>query len=226
MNIKNIIFDIGGFLADCKTGNWFITNNFFNILDETLIDKELLRESLKKYLYLQTQEPKTEEEEHAMFSNYYYKVLADLNYPNLKKELVDKIADDCVYNDEKFIFYEDVKSNLEKLSKSYNLYIISNGWPSSLRVLKNKGIYNYFKKVYISSMYTTSKEEELFDIFLNNQLEVNPEESLYIDDRRHIIEKAKEYNFKLLLMDRNNKYQDYNIPIIKDMNDIMKLLEK
>lgn len=75
-------------------------------------------------------------------------------------------------------------------------------------------------------MYTTSKEEELFDIFLNNQLEVNPEESLYIDDRRHIIEKAKEYNFKLLLMDRNNKYQDYNIPIIKDMNDIMKLLEK
>lgn len=90
MNIKNIIFDIGGFLADCKTGNWFITNNFFNILDETLIDKELLRESLKKYLYLQTQEPKTEEEEHAMFSNYYYKVLADLNYPNLKKNLLIK----------------------------------------------------------------------------------------------------------------------------------------
>lgn len=226
MIVKNIIFDIGGVLASPKTGNWFITNNFFNILDENLIDKERLNESLKKYLYLQTQEPKTEEEEHAMFSNYYYKVLEYLKYPNLSKEIVNKIADDCVYNDEKFIFYEDVKPILEELSKSYNLYIISNGWPSSLRVLKNKDIYNYFKKVYISSLYTTSKEENLFDIFLNNQQEVKPEESLYIDDRRHIIDKAKEYNFNLLLMDRNNQYQDYNITIIKNMNDIIKLLEK
>ena len=226
MIVKNIIFDIGGVLASPKTGNWLITNNFFNILDENLIDKERLNESLKKYLYLQTQEPKTEEEEHAMFSNYYYKVLEYLKYPNLSKEIVNKIADDCVYNDEKFIFYEDVKPILEELSKSYNLYIISNGWPSSLRVLKNKDIYNYFKKVYISSLYTTSKEENLFDIFLNNQQEVKPEESLYIDDRRHIIDKAKEYNFNLLLMDRNNQYQDYNITIIKNMNDIIKLLEK
>lgn len=226
MIVKNIIFDIGGVLASPKTGNWFITNNFFNILDENLIDKERLNESLKKYLYLRTQEPKTEEEEHAMFSNYYYKVLEYLKYPNLSKEIVNKIADDCVYNDEKFIFYEDVKPILEELSKSYNLYIISNGWPSSLRVLKNKDIYNYFKKVYISSLYTTSKEENLFDIFLNNQQEVKPEESLYIDDRRHIIDKAKEYNFNLLLMDRNNQYQDYNITIIKNMNDIIKLLEK
>lgn len=226
MAITNIIFDIGGVLAKPKTGNWFITNNFFNILDENLIDKERLNESLKKYLYIQTQEPKTEEEEHAMFSNYYYKVLADLSYPNLTKELAAKIADDCVYNDDKFIIYEDVKPVLEELSKSYNLYIISNGWPSSFRVLKNKGFYNYFKKVYISSMYTTSKEEELFDIFLNNQLEVKPEESLYIDDRRHILDKAKEYNFNLLLMDRDNKYQDYNITIIKNMNDILRLLEK
>lgn len=226
MIVKNIIFDIGGVLASPKTGNWFITNNFFNILDENLIDKERLNESLKKYLYLQTQEPKTEEEEHAMFSNYYYKVLEYLKYPNLSKEIVNKIADDCVYNDEKFIFYEDVKPILEELSKSYNLYIISNGWPSSLRVLKNKDIYNYFKKVYISSLYTTSKEENLFDIFLNNQQEVKTEESLYIDDRRHIIDKAKEYNFNLLLMDRNNQYQDYNITIIKNMNDIIKLLEK
>jgi len=39
MNIKNIIFDIGGVLADPKSGNWFITNNFFNIVDEKIIDK-------------------------------------------------------------------------------------------------------------------------------------------------------------------------------------------
>lgn len=224
MTIKNIIFDIGGVLADSKTGNWFITNNFFNIVDKNLLDENKLNESLKKFLYLQTQDPKTEQEEHTMFSNYYYEVLKSLDYPNLTKKLVDKIADDCVYNDEKFIFYEDVKSVLEKLSKSYNLYIISNGWPSSLRVLKNKELDKFFKKIYISSFYSTTKEEKLFDIFLNNQQEVKPEESLYIDDRRHIIDKAEEYSFNLLLMDRSNRYQAYKVPIIKNMNNILDIL--
>ncbi len=226
MKIKNIIFDIGGVLANPKSGNWFITNNFFNIVDEKFIDINKLNDALKKYLYLQNQEPKTEKEEHTMFSNYYYEVLKELSYPNLTKEIVDKIADDCVYNDEKFIFYEDVKPILEELSKYYNLYIISNGWPSSIRVLKNKNIYKYFKEVYISSMYTSSKEENLFDIFLNIQNDVNPTESLYIDDRRHILDKANNYNFNLLLMDRKDKYTEYKFPIIKNMNNIIDILKK
>ena len=72
--MKNIIFDIGGVLAEPKSGHWFITTNFWNILDKNLIDEEKLKMSLKKYLYLQTQKPKTEKDEHEMFSNYYYNV--------------------------------------------------------------------------------------------------------------------------------------------------------
>lgn len=226
MNIKNIIFDIGGVLADPKSGNWFITNNFYEIVDKSLIDEEKLKTSLKKYLNLQTQKPKTEIEEHQMFSNYYYEVLKDINYPNLTKDIADKIADDCVYNDEKFVFYPDVQPVLEKLSQKYNLYIISNGWPSSFRVLNNKGLSKYFKAIYISSMYTTTKEDNLFDIFLDIQKEVNPSNSLYIDDRRHILDKASNYNFNLLLMDRKNVYDVYKYTIIKDMNSIFNYLGK
>ena len=102
-----------------------------------------------------------------MFSNYYCNVLKDINYPNASLDIANKLADDCVYNDDKFIFFDDVYSILEELSKKYNLYIISNGWPSSFRVLKNKGIDKYFKGIIISSMYTTVKEENLFDIFIN-----------------------------------------------------------
>ena len=72
-----------------------------------------------------------------MFLNYYYNVLKEIKYPNCNYELANKLADDCVYNDDKFVFFDDVKPVLEKLSKKYNLYIISNGWPSSFRVLKN-----------------------------------------------------------------------------------------
>ena len=64
MNIKNIIFDIGGVLADPKSGHWFITTNFWNIINKNWVDQEKLKNSLKKHLYLQTQVPKTELEEH------------------------------------------------------------------------------------------------------------------------------------------------------------------
>ena len=223
--IKNIIFDIGGVLAEPKSGHWFITTNFWNILNKNLIDEEKLKISLKKYLYLQTQEPKTEKDEHKMFSNYYCNVLKDINYPNASLDIANKLADDCVYNDDKFIFFDDVYSILEELSKKYNLYIISNGWPSSFRVLKNKGIDKYLKGIIISSMYTTVKEENLFDIFINKYKEVTPSESLYIDDRNHILQKAKEYGFNLLLMDRYKKYEKTQFEIVNNMNDILKILE-
>lgn len=223
--IKNIIFDIGGVLAEPKSVHWFITTNFWNILNKNLIDEEKLKISLKKYLYLQTQEPKTEKDEHKMFSNYYCNVLKDINYPNASLDIANKLADDCVYTDDKFIFFDDVYSILEELSKKYNLYIISNGWPSSFRVLKNKGIDKYFKGIIISSMYTTVKEENLFDIFINKYKEVTPSESLYIDDRNHILQKAKEYGFNLLLMDRYKKYEKTQFEIVNNMNDILKILE-
>lgn len=222
--INNIIFDIGGVLADPKTGHWFITNNFWNIIDKTLIDENKLKDSLKKHLYMQTQQPKNEKEEHQMFTNYYYKVLEDIRYQNLSLEIANKIADDCVYNDDKFIFYDDVTTTLENLATKYNLYIISNGWPSSFRVLRNKKIDKYFKGIVISSMYTTTKEENLFNIFLE-KYGVNPEESLFIDDRRHILDRANQYNFHLLLMDRKNIYKDENYKIINQMSDILEVLK-
>ncbi len=226
MKIKNIIFDVGGVLADPKSGHWFITPNFWNILDKKYIEEEMLNDSLKKYSYLQTQEPKTELEEHKMFSDYYYQVLKEINYPNINKNISDKIADDCVYNDDKFIFYDDVNKTLKQLSKQYNLYIISNGWPSSFRVLKNKNIDFYFKDIFISSMQSTIKEEKLFDIFLTEHQNVKPKESLYIDDRIHVLDKAKEYGFELLLMDRKNINMECKYNKITRVDEIESIIQK
>lgn len=222
--IQNIIFDIGGVLAYPQSGNWFITPNFWKIIEKQKIEEEELQKALKKYLYLQTQEPKTEEEEYQMFSNYYDKVLKEINYPQETKELSNKLAEDCVYNDDKFIIYEDVLPVLKELSSKYNLYIISNGWPSSIRVLKNKKIETYFKKIYISSFFSSTKEENLFDIFIKENKEIIPENTLFIDDRRHIIDKAEEYHIQSILMDRENKYEETKYKTIKTLYEIKKVV--
>lgn len=222
--IQNIIFDIGGVLAYPQSGNWFITPNFWEIIEKQKIEEEELQKALKKYLYLQTQEPKTEEEEYQMFSNYYDKVLKEINYPQETKEFSNKLAEDCVYNDDKFIFYEDVLPVLKELSSKYNLYIISNGWPSSIRVLKNKKIETYFKKIYISSFFSSTKEENLFDIFIKENKEIIPENTLFIDDRRHIIDKAEEYHLQSILMDRENKYAETKYKTIKTLYEIKKVV--
>lgn len=69
--IKNIIFDVGGVLANPKTGHWFITPNFWNILDKCLVDEKVLKKNLKKYIYLHTQKPKCEKEEYERYRVNY-----------------------------------------------------------------------------------------------------------------------------------------------------------
>ncbi len=226
MEIKNVIFDVGGVLAGPKSGHWFITPNFWDIVKKDKIDEEKLIILLQKYIYLQTQEPKTEEEEHSMFFNYYYHVLNEIRYKESLTQTCNELANDCVYNDDKFIFYDDVNNTLVKLSNKYNLYIISNGWPSSIRVLKNKKINIYFKDVIISSMYGTTKEENLFDVFFEINKDIDPKQSIYIDDRQHILKKANSYGFKTLLMDRKNKIIQSEFVTINDMYEIEDTISK
>ena len=226
MQIKNIIFDNGGVLSDPRTGHWFITTNFWKILNldqNTNIDN--MKSIMKKYIHLLTQDPKTEKEEYEMFSDFYYYVLKEFKYNNLSKEITNELASDCVYNDDKYIFYDDVDKELDNLSKKYNLYMITDAWPSSYRVLDNEDISKYFKSIMVSSIESKIKTDGLFEIFLDKNKNVVPEESIFIDDRRVILDKAKECNFNVLQMDRNYEIKDSKYIIIHELKEVEKYLE-
>ena len=226
MNIRNIIFDNGGVLAEPRTGHWFMTTNFWNIIAlDKETNKDIIKETMKKYQYMLTQEPKTELEEYNMFSNFYYKVLEEINYNNLNKEIANQLASDCVYNDNKYLFYDDVDEEIKNLSKKYNLYMITDAWASSYRVLDNRNISKYFKNIMVSSIESKTKLEGLFEIFLEKNKNVAPQESIFIDDRSDILDKAKECGFNVLLMDRARKCMDNKYNIIYELNDIEKVLK-
>lgn len=205
---KNLFFDVGSTLLYPRTQNWFIPPNYAKILNN--IDKEDLKKSISKNKYLLDERNiNTEEEEFEMFSKFYLNVLNDLKYPNISQDIIQKLAYDCVYNDKKFIFYKEVKRELKKLAKKYDMYIISDAWPSTYRVLKNYGIYDLFKNVYISSDLGFKKSDKtLFEIALENI--PNTDDNFFIDDRYDLLKISEKYGFIPIIIDRdNNKLTNY-----------------
>ena len=225
MNIQNIIFDNGGVLSNPRTGDWYITTNFWNIID---LNKEtntnIIKEIMKKCRYILTQEPKTELEEYNMFTEFYYQVLKEINYNNLSKEIARQLANDCVYNDEKYLFFDDVDTELQRLSEKYDLYMISDAWASTFRVLDNRNISKYFKSIMVSAIESRTKMEGLFEIFIEKNKNIIPQDSIFIDDRKDILDKASQYGFNVLLMDRNSECIDYTYKVIHRLDEIEKII--
>lgn len=220
---KNLFFDVGSTLHYPVTGNWFITPNFFNILGN--IDLDIVLDAIEKnYHLLDEREIYTEDEEYDMFCKFYYNILKSMNYPKLCKEYVQALAYDCVYNDNKIKFYSEVKDELKKLSKEYDLYIISDAWPSTYRILKNYGLYDLFKNVYISSDLGYKKSDKtLFEIALQDTN--STDENYFIDDRIDLIEISQEYGFIPILIDRENNRKTIHIKInnLTELNNILNM---
>ena len=199
---KNLFFDVGSTLLYPKTKEWFIPPNYKKILGN--IDTNLFKKSIHKNIFLLDERNiNTEEQEFEMFSKFYYNVLKDFNYSNITTEIIQNLAYDCVYNDDKFVFYKEVKRELKNLSKEYDMYIISDAWPSTYRILKNYGIYDLFKNVYISSDLGFKKSDKiLFEIALENisSNDIN----YFIDDRFELLKISEKYGFIPIIIDRNN----------------------
>ena len=132
------------------------------------------------------EEKNAEDEEFDMFCKYYEALLREMNYPDITTEKIRALAYDNVFNDEKIELFPDVEKLLKALSKNYDLYIISNAWPSTYRLLKHLGIYELFTGVFISSTFGFTKDDKtLFEIALTG---IDPDDKNYfIDDRIDLV---------------------------------------
>ena len=223
---KNLFFDVGQTLAHPKTGNWFITPNFYNILGD--IDLDIILSSEAKCMHLlDEREISTEDEEFDMFCKYYEALLHEMNYPDITTEKIRALAYDNVFNDEKVELFPDVEKILKVLSKDYDLYIISNAWPSTYRILKHLGIYELFAGVFISSTSGFTKDDKtLFEIALTG---IDPDDKNYfIDDRIDLVEMSLEYGFVPILIDREYDDETTYIKIhdLKELKETLDIMDK
>ncbi|MBK1813210.1 HAD-IA family hydrolase [Clostridium sp. YIM B02505] len=207
-NLKAILFDSGRVLIDPRTGDWFVPLNFNRYVDKSKFDflDELLIQ-LSFYNSIKFLEGKsivlTEEEEFEHFVEFYRVLSNELPGLELNENHIVEIARDTVFNDEKFLFYEDVFEVIPQLSKSYKLGVVSDTWPSLERVFKNAGLREYFSTFVMSSKIGVIKPDELMFTTALSELNIKPEEVIFIDDNIKNIEGAAKLGMQGVLMIRD-----------------------
>lgn len=217
MNNKYLILDFGGVIAYPPSGYWDITPKFEGLIDINKIDKVKYKEVREKYKNILSEKVTTLDEEYNMFTRFYDGVLKEV-IPNYSYDMAKEIAYDRTYNLNKYKLFDNVKDELDYLSNKYTLILLTDNWPCVIDYLKYNNLYDYFKKIYVSSFYGVEKKDKVFFDFPIK--EFNIESAIFIDDNDANLDIAKEKGLYVYHMDRNNKYITSKYKIINNLFEL------
>ena len=220
---KYLILDFGLVLGKPKTGNWFITPNFYEIIGKNKIDLKRLNVLFNKYNENISKKIITKEEEYKAFKEFYFNIMNELKIVKNPEEVSERLAEDFVYNEEKYIMYDDVYEFLERESQKYIIILLSDNWPCVYAILKKWGIDRFFTKIYISSEYPALKKDGLLFDYAINEFRIKKNEAIFIDDNPELLEIADKKKLIPILMDRNNLHKDYST--YKRINNLQNIEE-
>ena len=219
--IKYIIFDFGKVLGYPKSGHWFITPKFLELISNKNVGINTIKEIIfqNKNLVKDDLPIHNLEQELNMFINFYTVVL---NVLGLDTSLAREIAYDKVYNNNEYALYKDVKDILSKLKDEYTLIMLTDNFPSITNYLKYEDIYNLFDRIYISSIYETSKKENKFFDLVLTEYGISGEETIFIDDSEANLDVGSKHGMNVLMLDRENK-KESKYTRITNLNDLIKI---
>lgn len=220
MKYKYVILDFGKVVAGPLNEMWDFTSKFVELIDTSKIDKvkyKKLRSEIEHILY---EKVLTLDEEYKMFYKFYEYILSRLDIDNYSSKMVEEIAYDRTYNNDKYYLYPEIYDELEYLSSKYKLLMLSDNWPCGIEYMKNHNLDKYFDKIYISSLYGYLKKDKVFFDYLINDYDIKPGEALFIDDVESNLDVGKEKGLDCILMDRYNTGITSKYKIINTLLDI------
>ena len=236
-NIKAVLFDSGRVLNAPVTGHWFITPNFWKYVNKCAfdsVDKSKIASAFAKAdEYIVAQKLMTTKvEEYQHFIKFYEIFSSQLPEMELTAEAIEGIAKDLVYNPRKYAFYDDALSVVPVLKEKYKLAIVSDAWPSLLDVYNENNMTSYFDSIVISSFLGTSKPDiKMYNTALK-ELNVKPEEAIFVDDSPKNCDGAMAVGINAVLLCRNKqayitaklKSIGKGYKVINSLNQLLKIL--
>ncbi len=214
---KYVVLDFGGVLAKPTSGNWFVTPEIIRTVKKERV-KDLM-EAASSYNEIISRPLRTEDEEYEMFYEYYQELFQKINY-SVPDTLLKHFAADTTYSSEKCTFYDGIKEELAMLESEYTLLLLSDNWPCGMRILKEGNLIQYFKRIYISSIYGTVKKDGTFFEYPIHDFNIKENEAIFIDDNETLLEVGETYGFQGMLMDRSEKVKTSKYKILKNLKGI------
>lgn len=169
--IKNIVFDLGGvvFARD---------------------PRKFEREFIEFFSYIMLPEMPHFWEEYDRGVSTYNKVIDDLaEYNSCDRELAEHNLRRSIVTQEEIPATKSLIADL-KVAK-YKLYVLSNMSLDFIEFLKTKEVYKYFDGEVVSCYEKVVKPDTQIYQILVDKYDLNPEETLFIDDRKSNVEAAQ-----------------------------------
>lgn len=181
---KNIVFDLGGVVFS---------------RDPRKFEPEFIE--FFSYVYLPKMPEFWEEYDRGAVS-YDEMIEALMTYNKCDRELVDKNVQRSIVTQEEVLSTKSLIQSLK--AEGYRLYVLSNMSKEFIDFLRHKEVYSLFDGEVVSCEELCVKPEQEIYRRLESRYELNPSETLFIDDREANIVVARERGWEGYLFDHHN----------------------
>ena len=203
---KVIFFDVGYTLDRPASGDWMFTEKFLEMAGEKLKKRgeaeiSAARDAGLRYLE-ENHLVASVEDERKQFCRYYSIISEQLGL-GLTVDELEQAARDRACNMKNYIPYPGIQEVLETLSRTHQLGIISDTWPSIEQQLEYIGVSRYFSFQTYSCFVGVFKPDRRMFLDALNKCGAAPEETVFIDDSVRNLEGAAALGITPILIAAN-----------------------
>lgn len=204
---KKVIFlDVGYTLDYPASGDWMLTNRFYEIAGDRINGKdhdEIWNARNVGIRFLEENHLLTTmEEEKDQYFEFYSIISKELGL-GLSSDDLEEIAKDRTYNMENYFAYPGTADAVSELSKSFKLGIISDTWPSITPQLEHIGVLEYISFHTYSCFLGIFKPDKKMYLDALEKCGVPASETVFIDDRIANLEGAEKLGITPILITAN-----------------------
>lgn len=231
--VKGLLLDAGGVLIAPPSGDWLLGPGYEAILgiDFAHTHLDAFRRERRAMLHLlpDTNVVDTDDEEYAMFIEYYRATLAAIGLALTQAEL-EALAHTQVYADERYTLFEDVLPYLDQWKGRYRLGIVSDAPPSTRRILATWGVLSRMDGATFSCELGVLKPDPAMYNRTLSQLGIAPEETVFVDDLPGNLHGAQALGIRAVQMlrimpDRFARPPAWDGPIAHSFAELDKMLD-
>ena len=144
------------------------------------------------------------------------------------KEIIDDLLIKWKKINKEVRIFEDVNDVLNELKKDKKLALLSNSTSNTLNILKEKNLFNFFDKIYLSCDYGITKPDIGFFKIITKDFNLNPKECIMVGDKvKEDLVPAKKLGIITVLVDRkNDKERGISDFKVNDLRQILSIVNK